>query len=225
MTDVWVLRVFTDQRGRHGNPLGIILNGAGVARADRQRVAAELGFADTVFVDDVEGGHVQIFAPAAELPFAGHPLVGTAWALGQTLGRHPQELHPSGGATPTWLEGEQVWVRGRLAATPAWWHERLPAPEDVDSLEEPQSQDQDATQLWAWQAEREGQVRARVFASRFGVREDEACGSASMRLAAALGRKLTVHHGNGSTIFARPGPPGTAEVGGFVVSDDMIPLP
>jgi hypothetical protein len=43
-----------------------------------------------------------------------------------------------------------------------------------------------------------------------------------MRLAAALGRELTLYHGNGSIIHARPGPPGTAEIGGRVVSDGAI---
>jgi predicted PhzF superfamily epimerase YddE/YHI9 len=61
-----------------------------------------------------------------------------------------------------------------------------------------------------------------VFAARYGIAEDEACGSASMRLAAALGRELTLYHGNGSIIHARPGPPGTAEIGGRVVSDGAI---
>jgi hypothetical protein len=46
-----------------------------------------------------------------------------------------------------------------------------------------------------------------------------------MRLAAALGQPITVHHGEGSIIYAQPGPPGTAEIGGLVVSDGTIERP
>lgn len=77
----------------------------------------------------------------------------------------------------------------------------------------------DFTQFWAWQDEGRGIIRARVYANRVGVYEDEACGSASMLLAHRLGRSVTVRHGNGSLIHARPGPDGTVEVGGTVVLD------
>ena len=43
-----------------------------------------LGFSETVYVDDPDTGQLRIFTPAAELPFAGHPLVGTAWLLSAT---------------------------------------------------------------------------------------------------------------------------------------------
>ena len=51
-------------------------------RKTRQKiVATDLGFSETVFVDDPETGELRIFTPTTELPFAGHPLVGTAWLL------------------------------------------------------------------------------------------------------------------------------------------------
>ncbi|SBW17045.1 hypothetical protein FDG2_0041 [Candidatus Protofrankia californiensis] len=78
---------------------------------------------------------------------------------------------------------------------------------------------QNFTQLWAWEDEDAGTIRVRTFADRVGVPEDEACGSGAMRMAAALGRALTLHHGRGSVIHARPGPPGHADVGGTVVED------
>lgn len=59
--------------------------------------------------------------------------------------------------------------------------------------------------------------------ARFGIPEDEANGSGSMRLAATLGRKLTIHHGIGSVIYARPSTPGFAEVGGMVAeAEDLL---
>jgi predicted PhzF superfamily epimerase YddE/YHI9 len=218
--NIEVVRVFTDAQGAFGNPLGVVLDGAALPDPHhRQELATKLGYSETIFFDDLDQGEVRIFTPTTELPFAGHPTVGAAWVLARELGRVPDTLHTVGGAVPTWSENEDVWVRGPLAAAPPWWHERLPTSQDVAELAGPLSPMQDAVQLWAWQDEHAGLVRARVFAARYGIAEDEACGSASMRLAAALGRELTLHHGNGSIIHARPGPPGTAEIGGRVISD------
>ncbi|WP_067966721.1 PhzF family phenazine biosynthesis protein [Mycolicibacter icosiumassiliensis] len=220
---VEVLRVFVDERGDYGNPLGVVLDGASVPEpAQRQQLAATLGFSETIFIDDAESGRLRIFTPATELPFAGHPTVGAAWVLSRELGHPPAALETPGGVVPTWIDGDQVWVRGLLAATPPWWHERLADGAAVDALDGPLGPEQDATQLWAWRDEAAGVIRARVFAARYGVAEDEACGSASMRLAAVLGRDITVHHGRGSIVYARPGPPGTAEIGGRVVSDGVM---
>ncbi|MEV0773862.1 PhzF family phenazine biosynthesis protein [Nocardia salmonicida] len=220
MVAVEVVRVFTDPDGKHGNPLGVVVDGASIADPnDRQALAARLGYSETIFIDGIEQGSIQIFSPTVELPFAGHPTVGAAWVLARELGRHPDYVLTASGQIRTWSDDGVVWIRGPLASTPPWWHERLNAAGDVEALSGPLSPAQDATQLWAWQDEQAGAVRARVFAARYGVVEDEACGSASMRLAAALGRRLTIHHGEGSVVFADHGPPGTADVGGLVSSD------
>jgi len=86
VADVHVLRVFTDRDGSGGNPLGVVLDGAAVPDGDRQGFAAELGFSETVFVDDPELGEVRIFTPGTEVAFAGHPSVGTAWLLARERG-------------------------------------------------------------------------------------------------------------------------------------------
>ncbi|MEV6418018.1 PhzF family phenazine biosynthesis protein [Kribbella sp. NPDC051718] len=220
MTDVQVVRVFADPAGNFGNKLGVVLDGASIPDpAERQKLAAELGYPETIFFDDLERADFKIYTPAVELPFAGHPSVGAAWVLTRELGKAPAVLRPPAGEVPTWQDGDDVWVRGPLASAPPWWHERLDSPEAVDQLTGPLAPEQDATQLWAWEDEQAGTVRVRVFGRRFGIPEDEACGSASMRLAAALGRRLTIHHGNGSLVLAQPGPPSYAEVGGRVVKD------
>jgi predicted PhzF superfamily epimerase YddE/YHI9 len=218
---VRVLRVFTDEAGAYGNPLGVVLDATSVIPDpyDRQRLARRVGLSETVFVDDAEKADVHIFGPDCELPFAGHPLVGTAWLLGRLYGGHPAVLHPPGGDVASWQEAGRVWIRGPLGATPAWWHERVPTAEAVGKLAGPQTPLQDLVQIWAWQDEAAGTVRARTFASRLGIAEDEACGSATMRLAAVLGRRITVRHGTGSELLAQPGPPGYADVGGLVVED------
>ena len=81
MTRLHVLKVFVGANGRGGNPLGVFLDGGAFTTEQRQPVATSLNYSETVFVDDTITGRLQIFTPAAELPFAGHPLVGTAWLL------------------------------------------------------------------------------------------------------------------------------------------------
>jgi PhzF family phenazine biosynthesis protein len=68
-----VLRVFCDSAGRFGSPLGVVLDGQSVQPERRQSLATELGFSETVFVDDSDTGRVRIFTPAAELPSPGIP--------------------------------------------------------------------------------------------------------------------------------------------------------
>jgi predicted PhzF superfamily epimerase YddE/YHI9 len=223
MAEVKVLRVFTDASGAHGNLLGVVLDGRRVAARERQELAAKVGFSATVFLDDLRTGELAIFTPGGELPFAGHPVIGAAWAIARQTGRVPSELRPPAGPVATWQDGPVTWLTARLAGTPPWWHERLSSAAAVDALAGPLSPAQDMTQLWAWEDEAAGTARARVFAGRLGIAEDEACGSASMRLAAALGRELTVRHGAGSVILARPGrEPGTADVGGRVAADEDL---
>src|SRR5436309_11290746 len=82
VADLHVLRVFCGDDGRGGNPLGVFLDGGAIASDQRQAVAHDLGFSETVFVDDGRSGDIAIFTPQAELDFAGHPTVGTAWLLG-----------------------------------------------------------------------------------------------------------------------------------------------
>ncbi len=88
--DVTVLRVFTDADGRFGNPLGVV-DASTVAPADRQRLATELGYSETIFIDVPDPGantaHARIFTPATELPFAGHPTLGSCHAWLEAGGR------------------------------------------------------------------------------------------------------------------------------------------
>lgn len=86
MATLHVLRVFTAASGAHGNPLGVFSTGGDIPEECRQPVALDLGFSETVFVDDAERAEMRIFTPQIELPFAGHPSVGTAWLLRQEMG-------------------------------------------------------------------------------------------------------------------------------------------
>jgi trans-2,3-dihydro-3-hydroxyanthranilate isomerase len=75
------LDVFTDQRFA-GNPLAVVLEAEGLEAAAMQAVAREFNLSETVFVlPAAEPSHrarVRIFTPAIEIPFAGHPTIGTA---------------------------------------------------------------------------------------------------------------------------------------------------
>jgi len=222
VVEVHVVRVFTDEAGRYGNPLGVVLDPAGLTGAQRQAVATRLGYSETVFVDDPEAARLQIFTPACELPFAGHPLVGVSWLLGQVSGRPLEVLRPAlvTAPVPTFVAEEATWIRGSVADAPPWDHVRLDSPAEVDRLQPPDAGGPwQKAQVWAWADEPAGLIRARVFARAFGVVEDEACGSATLMLAAAVGRPVAVRHGLGSLVLARPAGPGLAEVGGRVVYD------
>jgi trans-2,3-dihydro-3-hydroxyanthranilate isomerase len=76
--------VFTD-RQFGGNPLAVITNAQGLSTERMQAIAAEFNLAETTFVlppkDPKHTAEVRIFTPKAEMPFAGHPNVGTAFVL------------------------------------------------------------------------------------------------------------------------------------------------
>lgn len=219
-----VLRVFVGPDGGCGNPLGVVLDGGAVAEtAARQAMAAELAFSETVFVDDRTFGRLRIFTPTAELPLAGHPLVGTAWLLAQT-GSAVDVLRPPAGEIPTWTEGEETWIRARPEDAPAFELRQLASPAEVDA--HPTAEPHELLEVWAWENEEAGEVRARVFAPAVGVAEDEATGSAALRLCAQEARPLRIHQGTGSLILARPGGDGTVRIGGRCVLDEVRdPLP
>ena len=212
MATLHVLKVFVGENGAGGNPLGVFLEGREVPEEDRQRVAADLGFSETVFVADSRRGELRIFTPATELPFAGHPLVGTAWLLAQERPEAPV-LRPPAGEVPVRTEGDLTFISGRPEWAPPFEHLELGSPAVVEALEGPPD-GQDLAGVWAWLDREAGVVCARVFAARVGVEEDEATGAHALLLAARLGRKITIRQGKGSLILAEPKADGSVEIGG-----------
>jgi predicted PhzF superfamily epimerase YddE/YHI9 len=207
-----VLRVFVGDGGAGGNPLGVFVEGKEVPEDRRQGVAADLGFSETVFVDDPDRGEVRIFTPAVEFPFAGHPLVGAAWLLSRK-GREVSLLRPPAGEVPVRSEGDTIYISGRPEWSPPFEQIELDSPADVDALTGPPG-GHDPAGVWAWEDEEAGRVRVRVFLPRMGVDEDEATGANAVLLAAQLGRRITIRQGEGSVILAEPRPDGTVEIGG-----------
>jgi len=79
----YICDVFTDTRFG-GNPLAVLPQAAGLSDRQMQQVAREFNFSESAFVFPAEAGHtrrVRIFTPATEVPFAGHPNIGTAFVL------------------------------------------------------------------------------------------------------------------------------------------------
>jgi predicted PhzF superfamily epimerase YddE/YHI9 len=212
-----VLRVFCGDDGAGGNPLGVFLDGEAIPSPERQRVAADIGFSETVFVDDRASGRIAIYTPAAELGFAGHPTVGTAWLLAER-GVALQTLRPPAGEVPVRFEDGLTFVAARPEWAPPFEWEQLASAAEVDALGGPPG-GHDLIGAYAFVDEERGVVRARVFPVRFGIPEDEATGAAAVRLCARLGRELDIRQGRGSRILARPLGDGSVEIAGNVALD------
>ena len=112
--------VFADGPFR-GNPLAVFPDASDLDTRQMQTIAAEMNLSETAFVTacDVDSYSVRIFTPREELPFAGHPTLGTAWTLNH-LGRLAVErvVQRSGaGDTEVTLSGDVVWFRRSGRAT------------------------------------------------------------------------------------------------------------
>lgn len=201
-----VVNVFACTDGSGGNPLGVVWDAAGLSPSDRQEIAAELGYSESIFVLDER--RIAIHTPTIELPFAGHPVVGAAFVLDAPV------VHPPAGPVPARRDGDHAFIVARAEDSPAWEPVRYLSPADVDALPVPAS---GHLQCWAWQDEAAGRIRARVFAADYGVPEDPATGSAALRLCALLARPIIIEQGGGSEIYARPLEDGNLELGGRVV--------
>lgn len=100
--------VFTEQP-LTGNPLAVFTDARGLDVATMQALAREMNLSETTFVLPPErGGHarVRIFTPRSELPFAGHPTLGTAFVLGGPLESTELRLELQAGVVPVRLERE-----------------------------------------------------------------------------------------------------------------------
>lgn len=90
----WIVDVFAEEKYA-GNQLAVFTQAGSLSTEEMQRIAKEMNFSETTFIlspELREGGYdVRIFTPAKELPFAGHPTLGTAFVLQQDILQQPVE--------------------------------------------------------------------------------------------------------------------------------------
>lgn len=113
------LDVFADGPYK-GNPLAVFPEAAELASEQMQSIAREMNLSETTFVTEVDddGYDVRIFTPQEELPFAGHPTIGTAWLLAQ-IGALPgpsTTQRSAAGTTPLELRDGMWWLQRDGAA-------------------------------------------------------------------------------------------------------------
>jgi trans-2,3-dihydro-3-hydroxyanthranilate isomerase len=107
-----VADVFTDTP-LEGNQLAVFTDGRDLDDETMQALAREMKFSETVFVLPTEGDadvRIRIFTPAAEIPFAGHPTLGTAFVLGMPLQKAVIRIETGNGVVPVELEREGAWI-------------------------------------------------------------------------------------------------------------------
>ncbi|TCK26490.1 PhzF family phenazine biosynthesis protein [Pseudonocardia endophytica] len=112
-----VVDVFTD-RPYAGNPLAVVHGAQDLSTEQMQAIAREFDLSETTFVlpptDTGADYRVRIFTPAVELPFAGHPSVGTAWVLARDgVIAHGDRVQECGaGLLPVRVDGDGARIAG-----------------------------------------------------------------------------------------------------------------
>jgi trans-2,3-dihydro-3-hydroxyanthranilate isomerase len=118
-----LLDVFTENP-LEGNQLAVFMDARGLSGEDMQRVANELRLSECVFALDAEGEGdiaIRIFTPATELPFAGHPVLGTGMVLAGALAREQVTLETGMGPVSVRVRREE----GRVVS--GWMHQPIPS--------------------------------------------------------------------------------------------------
>jgi predicted PhzF superfamily epimerase YddE/YHI9 len=219
--DVTVLRVFTTPDGEFGNPLGVV-DASTVGPSDHQRIATQLGYSETIFIDLPEPGtstaHARIYTPATELSFAGHPTVGASWWL-RDRGAPVHTLQVPAGVVQVAYEGELTSVSARSEWAPEFAIHELESTEELMAADPADYPDDVNHYLWTWTDREHGALRSRMFATDLGVPEDEATGAAAVRITDYLSRDLTIVQGKGSVIQTEWSPEGWVRIAGRVVDD------
>lgn len=129
-----VVDVFTETP-LEGNPLAVFTQADGLPVDRMQRVAAEMNLSETVFVLPPEQGgdtRIRIFTPLVELPFAGHPTLGTAFALCQQRGLNTITLETGVGLVQVDFDGAGPHGPG----LPGWMRQPVPGWEPYDRVAE-----------------------------------------------------------------------------------------
>lgn len=113
----YILDVFTEKKYA-GNQLAVVRDAGGLSGEEMQTIALEMNYSETTFIlseEEHDGGYdVRIFTPGAELPFAGHPTLGTAYIIRNELIKKPVDtvrLNLKVGQIPVTFDGDILWMR------------------------------------------------------------------------------------------------------------------
>ncbi len=117
-----IVNVFTVDGARlSGNPLCVFPDARGLSDEDMQALARQMNLSETTFVlparEPAATAHVRIFTPSFEMPFAGHPTLGTASVIGAARGLERVTLSMHAGLVPVVREGDTWTLQAARAPT------------------------------------------------------------------------------------------------------------
>ena len=115
----YIVDVFAEEKYA-GNQLAVVRGAGDLSDGEMQRIAAEMNYSETTFIlsdEERDGGYdVRIFTPREEIPFAGHPTLGTAYVIAREIASEPVEhvtLNLKAGRIPVSI-GNVSWMRQTL---------------------------------------------------------------------------------------------------------------
>ncbi len=212
---IHTVHVFANSHNLFGNPVGIVLDeNKKLDDIQCQEIAKKLNYSETVFINNLLAGNVNIFNPIRSVTFAGHALVGTAWFINK-ISKIPLNYLMCVEEKIFLHQDNFTWIKAPLDITPPWNHQELENAQAVENLKIDQIKSYRHTIVWAWLNREKGILRARTFAPDWGISEDEANGSGAMQLTAKLQTNLTIIHGKGSIIYTKLFDQNYVEIGGL----------
>lgn len=203
-----------------GNPLAVFTDAAGLDDATMQRIANEMNLSETTFVfppaDPRHTARVRIFTPRSELPFAGHPTLGTACVLRGDSANDALVLEENVGPVPVRVAHALGLHAGDLLAAappevagagPRFLFVAQRDREAVDRIEmlDFRALPDAPTGVFVFAATAPDAVYSRMFAPESGVAEDPATGSATGPLAADMIRHGLLPRANGARMVSEQG--------------------
>lgn len=217
---VHVVRIFVNESNEFGSSVGIVIDeGYTLSSSRRLEITRQLGFSETVFVNQIALGDMSIYSKQGEIAFAS-PLLGAVWFVEQQ-GKRLSTITCQSKFIDVLHDKGLTWLRLPDTSTlPPWDLHELPNPTEVDRLRQVDRSSNEHTLFWAPMGQKMStpQIRARTFAPGWGIPEEEANGSGSMLLAHRLGKSIDVLHGKGSHIQVITNDKGLV-IGGSVCQD------
>jgi predicted PhzF superfamily epimerase YddE/YHI9 len=225
MITVEILHVFTDENGKYGNLVPIIIDEDGkISLEERIAFTKKNGYDETLFINNLDRREVSIYNSQQEVSFAGPPLVGAAWFLRKKLGKFFNTIYCQSKEIILTYSSDMIWIQTGIENIPRWNFKLFGTPTDIVNLSQKEVENTKHTMMWSWIYEQKGVVRARTFAKDWGIAEAEANGSGSILLSSILLRDLVVIHGKGSELFTKYIDNEHVQLGGRVVKDSTVEI-